>query len=375
MMDSLLFHKRLEPEHHMLAPNLHLPMYPSPIYPMSTPLDILPKKPQPQPQKKTSLISKKRTREQMEQPGASQAIQQLIAEQNLKKKRLARKAELARLSRARKKERLTELEDENRSLLAEIARLKKARQEDQNQIRILSEVQYSRSSTDDCDRSILNGHLRGSCDSLSNSTGSTPNSTCPNSPASDLPASMLPLSPSTMSGDSFLSDSSFFLDVGPEWPPNALSPLTKPSPVPKQNVVEDLLGALKQQLTTLESSTSQCSTFTPLQTRFLKWALTQKKQFYESQDGLWTSLFQQELKCSASQVEQLFNVRDNVQAVDSNMSRLQDVLEMLKTLLDAQRDAGNVHLESMTDILSKTQLETLFEWINRFGQVCIKINV
>jgi len=256
-------------------------------------------------------------------------------------------------------------------LLAEIERLKKARQEDQEQIRVLTE--QIRSSERDRGRSSPTG-----CDSFSsliNSTGSTPNSTCPNSPLSDLPASMHPVSPSTMSGDSFLSDSNFFLEVGPEWPPNSLSPPTKPSPAPKKNVVEDLLGALKQHLTTLEPTPSQSTTFTPLQTRFLKWVLTQKKQFYESQDGLWTSLFQQELNCSAPQIEQLLDVRDNVQAVEGNMSRLQDVLEMLKTLLDAQRDAGNVHLESLTEILTKTQLETLFEWINRFGQVCIKINV
>ena len=56
---------------------------------------------------------------------------QALLEQSVKKKRLARKAELARLSRRRKKVRLTDLEEENKALQAEIDRLTQLRIRDQ----------------------------------------------------------------------------------------------------------------------------------------------------------------------------------------------------------------------------------------------------
>ena len=66
-------------------------------------------------------------------PSNNTLVQRLLREETLKKKRLARKAELARLSRKRKRERLEELEDE-------VARLKEQLHEAQERERVLREV-------------------------------------------------------------------------------------------------------------------------------------------------------------------------------------------------------------------------------------------
>jgi hypothetical protein len=337
-----------------------------------------------------------------------ETIQHLLHEQNLKKQRLARKAELARLSRRRKKARLSELEQENKLLRDEIEHLKRLRAQDQQRIAALlnaastaTQVPQNNTLPDANDgphrsKSELSLPMEvvdrmvcfdkcalPACNSPKSSDSSSTHPLSPMSaphtpeiPALE-PASVALPTDNTVVFQPVVAESPVMVKQQVQSQP--WGGMQSPSDVPKnlKQIIEDLLHALKQHLATASAkmNAAQLSSSTPLQASFLKWIFNQKDSFYEAHDGLWTSLFAGDLGCTPAQLQALKNTRDSVKSGALGTAQLQEILNKLKLVIQTQSSANQVTMEQLNPILTPQQLEALFGWIQRFGAICIKINI
>jgi hypothetical protein len=242
------------------------------------------------------------------------AIRHLLNEQNIKKQRLARKAELARLSRRRKKMKLSDLEDENRLLKNEISRLQALRAHDQELL-----ARYQKEQP----------HIA-------------------TSPALKIKQQV---------------------DHSATYSPQTSGSLA-------QDIVAQL-EAIKKKLASADNvslNTGANPVFSQLHLNFLQWILNQKDQFYEDPSGLWSSLFGQELVCTPEQLHLLSQLREHSKTVKLNSSQLEAILDQLK-LLVRSKIVVPTQLDQIVSILSPAQLNGLRRWIQQFGHICIKINV
>jgi len=337
----------------------------------------------------TNKSGNKRTRSPSVQPVMSplgvDTINHLIQEQNLKKRRLARKAELARLSRRRKKERLDVLEKENVTLMAEIDRLRQQHQRDQDLIKAqaqqLQGMSWSRTSRtqsstmpsqepylDKAVGSVVQNMVDdmicfdrvGSSGSLS-SFDSSPDCSPPSTPNWD---------PDTPD----VSPSSPVLEIFPELPEFKKQPLHQiPGLRPTPQSVQGTIGILKSHLQATEAYNAGIPNTTPVEVKFLKWVFSQKQKFYDAKDGLWCALFEEELACSPGQLFRLQKLCGNADA-DQNVE-LEQLFQKLKAAILAQDDMRQANVLELQAVLSKSQVKTLATWIKRFGSVCVKINI
>lgn len=126
------------------------------------------------------------------------------------------------------------------------------------------------------------------------------------------------------------------------------------------------------QIESIQAVASPC-----LPSRFLQWVFSQSDKFYQDPAGLYTSLFSQELGATPQQLEQLTTLRyfytSTLSTAASSTGR--SPVDSLAAVLRAQIEQGMVTMERFMQIFSAQQLVLFFKWVERFGPICIKINV
>jgi len=262
----------------------------------------------------------------------------VLQEQNIKRKRLARKAELARLSRRRKKDRLSDLEEENKLLQDEIARLNEFRQQDQVRLLRLQQERIQEPYHGLKNSSSRQSLTADDCNSDSSLSPQTPK-------ADDFSSSSLNVSSFRLPSQALVYNNSS----------NANSPSN------------DLIAFIKAQVSTAESAVVQetSTQFTPLQANFLEWIFSQQESFYEDPEGLWTSLFTLHLAVTPTQLARLHDTRARFKIVAANTQELENLLDKLKVLIRGGSTAAN--MIELTKILSPAQASALSTWIQRFS--------
>jgi len=255
-------------------------------------------------------------------------IQELLQEQDLKKKRLARKAELARQSRRNKKARMYELEHEVTKLKAEIEQLKS-------------------------ENDVL----------AQNSTGQPGSKRRKKTRA-----------PVTHVKDELTVEKSLATLVKADVPHEKDVKITQ--------LVSDLGASIKTQVTTLKtcmrSLEKDLQPCLPLQ--FLDWALTQRHaQFYEDGTGLFLSLFRDEMGASSEQLKQVLELKNQKQKDKNDKVKDAALLEAFRNLEKLLRDVGRLNqaetFERLREIFTPKQIAVYCKWVQQYGSVCVKINV
>lgn len=107
--------------------------------------------------------------------------------------------------------------------------------------------------------------------------------------------------------------------------------------------------------------------------RFVQWIMNQNDKFYADPCGLWYSLFSQEVGASSTQLLQLLELRKEFPQ-NVSISGPDIVSQAFDALRKAMDDSSRL-MAAFAQIFSPTQLTLFFQWVERFGPVCIKINL
>lgn len=94
---------------------------------------------------------------------------------------------------------------------------------------------------------------------------------------------------------------------------------------------------------------------------FVHWVLSQSDKFYTDPSGLWVSLFITDLGASQVQLDRLLALRASL-----DQNKKDQPLG-----LDDQKKS----MESFLETFSPQQLVLFFQWVEKFGAVCIKIKL
>jgi len=266
-------------------------------------------------------------------------IKHLLDEQELKRRRLARKAELARLSRRKKKVRMGDLE-------AEVERL---------------------------NQELENAQARASA---TTSRGEN------KQPVAHQPArSMLP------SAD----DESLNVSVSAHQLAMAASNPAQAAHLPVlSNKLLSTLTMRSHTLDTLNDASAKL-TASSVSVRFLEWLLSQPDKFYMDPSGLWNDTFRQHVSASEEQLQALLMLRVELmkqkQMEQGISARVQNLLAsgLSSSLLEAHQQLGAVlsmqqkhqtqNLAALHSFFSPSQFARFFDFAERFGPVLIKVNL
>jgi hypothetical protein len=242
-------------------------------------------------------------------PGPQPANWDALDDEDVRRKRLARKAELARVSRKKKKDRIEELESQLTQM--------------QDELRIARQVSRVKSEPIITKPEVEINKIM-SCPTQSNSSD------------------RLNQAMSDFANPNYLGAFySAFID----------------------KIREDMTQ-IDQLQTSMQSS---------LCLRFLQWIMNQNDKFYEDPSGLWYSLFSQEVGASASQLAQLLELRREF-AQKQSISGPDAITQAFDALRKAIDDSSRM-MGAFAQIFSPAQLAQFFQWVERFGPVCIKINL
>lgn len=245
-------------------------------------------------------------------------LEKLLAEQALKNQRLARKAELARISRKRKKDRLDELEEEVKRLKFEIKVLR-----EKNASLLSNDLPNNRNSL--VDEVVLQEQ-----------------------------AQLQKLIEKVVVVSNLSNESRNEKDL------NSLVP----------ELVDCFIKRLttsKSHLYSLEASISPCM---PL--RFLNWAMCQDDQFYADPSGMWTSLFKTQLRLSDMQLEQMLSLRNDMCQQRKSTKQAEVLYTQFKQALEESLDQSDSLLSRLRTILTSEQLAKFFVWVDQ-NQLCVKV--
>jgi len=235
----------------------------------------------------------------------------LIEEQTLQKQRLLRKAEQARLSRKRKKMRMQELEKETEFLRSEVKRLKTA-----------LALQEEKVGTMAAAASAITPVAKDEYESV-------------------------------------YKELQKHVEAGREQDANKMV----------DHIMRSFRTSKPDAQKFLEAFASRISPSLPV--RFLDWILAKQDSFYDDKSGLWNSLFVQELKLDAKQLDKMKKMR---YAPGSRAPFNKDeLISKLGAHIQQQYDLQGRMLDSLDTVLKPEQLAKFLLWVQKFGEVCIKI--
>lgn len=247
-----------------------------------------------------------------------QVVAELINEQCVQKKRLARKAELARNSRKRKQMKMTELENEVEKLRAENQRLaslnakltEAARRSDLQHL----EVEISSEQRD----------IQHSIESLILMSRNGPLDATQEAKVSGLIDALL-------------------------------------------NILTKRACSAKAHLMSLGSSLDPIM---PL--RFLSWAMNREESFYQDPNGLWNSLFVKELGLSEDQMREMHQFRKSVLEYRQSILNKGGAFLNLQCLVEAHLMRINENLQRLRRLLNPTQMAKFIVWVQQ-NELCVKM--
>ena len=260
-------------------------------------------------------------------------IRELLKEQDVKKQRLARKAELARMSRRRKKVRLDELEDE-------VARLEKLLSAERDE---KAELKYE------------NERLKEKLNSVKTPTSNTSYFSNVDASTSEVDSEM----------SSVLSSIRTALH----------DPLSQEE-THKRNV--DRLVSLmkkKSEVTVSHLTTLQPHLMPSLPLQFLEWAMNQNEKFYQDQNGLWATLMHREIGLSPEQIESVMELRRNMKVQRASAESVDTAYRAFSDALSLHLNQASSNMEELVRVFTPEQLAKFFMWVNTYGSVCVKINL
>lgn len=292
-------------------------------------------------------------------PGAPvdvDTIRELLKEQDVKKYRLARKAELARMSRKRKKMRMNDLEDEVDRLKDELERAHK-------RIKVAEDKL--------CEAQQQQQLLQQQQQAAPAPAVSAPAAAPPiQAFSSNLPFSPMMLEEENRSLHSAIRNALYRR-------PSNNNDNGSEEEVKIPAMVDNLVNVFKKQnmnaLSQLTTMRDHMEIALPL--RFLEWAMHQSDKFFNDPSGLWASLCHREIGLSASQLERLMSLRCEMQSQRSSASDVEMAYNQFKSCMETHLSQAETNLARVVDIFSPEQLAKFFSWVDQFGSVCVKINV
>lgn len=261
---------------------------------------------------------------------SSTEIFHLLEEQDLKRKRLARKAELARMSRKRKKMRMGDLEQENSRLQAELDRIRKHRKQDQEQL--VRQAQQ-----------LLDSNWE--------------KMNVPADPqADDLKVAVKAVI------DAHKTSS------------NGLSNIEETK---MAHLIDDVVNVVKRReisarmhLSALDETLEPCMAL-----RFMQWAMCQSDKFFTDNNGLWSTLMQHELKVTPEQMSEILGLRPTLKQQQQTWTEVENTHRLFNTLLRQHLSNTSAHMIRLRSILTIEQMARYIAWVEQYGPICVKINV
>lgn len=307
----------------------------------------------------------------------------LLNEQDTKRQRLARKAELARLSRRRKKSKLCDLESENAKLRAELERERQQRKLAQEQmLKVQQEASAARTVAPverDTNNNSNNANNNSTANNNTTNNNTTNNNNSNNSNVNSNNNSNVTNSPLP---EQVIDEEIKFL-TGlvrrlVQSPNAAASSSTSPDAVPElEQVLKNLLNVLKKRthiaLNQVESVQKYLAPALPL--RFLEWVMSQTDKFYEDNSGLWSSLVNHELNLSTEQLSRLAQLRPVMHAQKISSAELKSDVNKLQDMLVKHVKQSTENWEAIMSVFQPEQLGKLLNWIDSYGKVCVQINL
>jgi len=138
--------------------------------------------------------------------------------------------------------------------------------------------------------------------------------------------------------------------------------------------VENLVAKVQEDQ--LRLSQLQASVLPCLAVQFVQWVLSRNDKFYMDPGSLWFSLFVQEVGASPDQLDQLLLLRKAF--LEQPPTTLPGGAESVPLAFDVLRrslDDATRLFGSFLQVFNSPQLLAFLQWVERFGAVCIKINV
>lgn len=296
-------------------------------------------------------------------PGAEMTtgtLQDLLQDADLKKKRLARKAELARLSRRKKKVRMCDLEQEVDMLRADLERVREE------------------------NKKLQQEHAKAAASASASPVAPTSNN-------NDVAVVAPPKKKRKKNKEAPMVAA----DVSPEQcVQRALdsllafnAPASPEADIQLEQMVAELSQAFKIQgaaselyLRGLESAVAPA-----LSMKFLDWSLSQKQKFYQDESGLFVSLFRDVMGASPEQLRLLLEFKDQYQAQQhifatsqqtTSQDPMMDAFIKFETLFKQRGLLNQVECYGrFKEIFAPRQMAAYFKWVDQFGAICIKINI
>jgi hypothetical protein len=110
--------------------------------------------------------------------------------------------------------------------------------------------------------------------------------------------------------------------------------------------------------------------------QFMEWAMVQKDKFY-LEDGLFMSLFRDEMGATAQQIAQVLALRPHMQQAATKVKN-QSLIDAFRTFESLLRTKGLQQPDSFNQlraIFTPKQLAAYFKWVSLYGAVLIKVPV
>lgn len=290
--------------------------------------------------------------------GINVPIDELLTERQQKRQRLARKAELARVSRQQKKCRLDFLEKENVELMAQLDKLRSERDSYKQQVhqyRAMSPASSSHGSA-----GMMSPPTHHNHSSKMSPVQSLPAPALPNANASPISNGALSPPGNTMKvhpADDLQQLFAIFKAFG-EVSRKAMDGSAGNGEAEASELMQRMLMAHKRWMSNGEQHVVASDNYVAplLPIRFFYWLLSHNDQFYADQDSLWHDLMVKHMGCDASQIQQVYALRDKVKK-QANVARQMDssYTKLIDLLRNHYTYAGGV-LEQLRAMLTPLQL-------------------
>ena len=330
-------------------------------------------------------------------------LDELLSERQQKKQRLARKAELARVSRQQKKCRLDFLEKENVDLMNELEIIKNERnmyRQQLEQLQLQHNLNQSMQSTSiqsptqsqHNNNQIYPNHIQYKQENNQQTDNDSMNMLTCNTPT--LPTVLSSPSPShthsTSSNDVQLNSHTASTLHGTN---NTINPLTDTQSLfnafnefgvishtstNEQYIHEQLLTILQQHKQWMSNgkqyihdASNYIAPLLPI--RFFYWLCSHSDQFYNDSDGLWHDLLSTEMQCTEPQINNIYLLRDRVKKHASVARQMDQTYMKLCDLQESHYKNASDMLEQLRSILTPIQIGKYSAWASNYAKVCIKI--
>lgn len=285
---------------------------------------------------------------------SSSDLLHLLEEQDLKKKRLARKAELARMSRKRKKTRLADLEVEVDQLHDELERLRKQHKQDQEhlerQAQQLAMAQAASANAEaraqaSIEQAMQQAHAQSQA--LAQAQAQVQAQVLAQVEAGVKKEKENPNQPEARE-----AELAQFVDKVV----TVIQSREQAAQAPSNGALDDVLEPR-----------------IPL--KFLQWAMSHPDKFFADPSGLWHSLFHVDLSCNPNQMADLLTLRDPIKRQVALWSELENEHKKYAGLMKEFITLAAGNLDKLRAVLTPAQYAQYLAWVERFGPICIKITV